>query len=281
MKNLKIYFSAICIAIAFQSQGQESFQVAKSGSGQPILVFPGFTCTPEVFKGITDTLSENYEIHAFTFAGFGEVPPISFPWLPKIKKDLQTYVRDNNLKDPVILGHSMGGTLGLWLVSEDSTYAGLIIIDALPAMGALMIPDYNSANLTYESPYNKQLLAMEEEDFRNMARQMALGMSNNSEKHHQIVDWMLKADRETYVYGYTDLLKLDVRPALHDIEVPVTILAATQPYGKETAALNYEKQYQNLKNYSLNFAEGAAHFIMYDKPQWLLDQIQLALNRNE
>lgn len=281
MKNLKIYFSAICIAIGFQLQAQESFQVKKTGSGQPILVFPGFTCTPEVFKGITDTLSENYEIHAFTFAGFGEVPPISFPWLPKIKKDIQTYVKDNNLKDPIILGHSMGGTLGLWLASEDSTYTRLIIIDALPAMGSLMIPEYNSENITYESPYNQQLLAMEEEDFSNMAKQMVIGMSLNSEKHQQIVEWMLQADRETYVYGYTDLLKLDLRSALQKIEVPVSILAATHPYGKETATLNYEKQYQNLKNYNLNFAEGAGHFIMYDKPQWLLDQIQTALNSNE
>ncbi len=154
MKNLKTFFTAILLAVGLQIHSQESFQVQKTGNGQPILVLPGFTCTPEVFREITTPLSENYEIHAFTFAGFGKVPPISFPWLPKIKKEIQTYVSENNLKDPIILGHSMGGSLGLWLASENNNYSRLILIDALPAMGALMLPDYNSQSITYESPYN-------------------------------------------------------------------------------------------------------------------------------
>tara|TARA_R100000501_G_scaffold5763_1_gene12649 strand:+ start:224 stop:1102 length:879 start_codon:yes stop_codon:yes gene_type:complete len=281
MKNLKTFFTAILIAVGLQIHSQESFQVQKTGNGQPILVFPGFTCTSEVFSEITTPLSENYEIHAFTFAGFGEVPPISFPWLPKIKKEIQNYISENNLKDPIILGHSMGGSLGLWLASENNNYSRLILIDALPAMGALMLPDYNSQSITYESPYNRQLLAMDSVAFTRMAEQMAFGMSLNHDKHQQLVDWMLQADRETYVYGYTDLLKMDLRQPIKKIKIPVHIFAATHPYGKETVALNYQKQYQNLKDYKISFADGSGHFIMYDRPKWLMNQIQAALQSNE
>lgn len=281
MKKLKILITVVSIVIGFQMQSQESFHVTKTGKGQPILVFPGFACTSEVFSEITKDLSKDYEIHAFTFAGFGEVPPISFPWLPKIKEKIQNYVVENRLKDPIILGHSMGGSLGLWLASENNSYSRLILIDALPAMGALVMPNYNSETITYESPYNQKLLSMDSVTFTGMAEQMAQEMSLNQDKHQQLVDWIVQADRETYVYGYTDLLKMDLRQALKEIKVPIHIFAATHPYGKETVALNYQKQYQNLKDYKISFADGSGHFIMYDRPKWLMNQIQAALQSNE
>lgn len=281
MKKLMICLSVLLLNFSLQLYSQESFQVEIKGNGQPILVFPGFTCTPKVFGEIINTLSENYEVHAFTFAGFGGVSPIDFPWLPKIKEDIQNYVKTNDLQDAALLGHSMGGTLGLWLATDSNQFAQLIIIDALPAMGALMIPNYDSEAITYDTPYNQQILNMDSEDFEKMAGQMASKMTNNKEKQTQITRWMVESDRKTYVYGYTDLLKLDLRSELNKINIPVTIFAATQPYGKKAVASTYGKQYKNLKNHTLIFAEGAGHFVMYDKPQWLLEQIQKALNTNE
>lgn len=281
MKKMKIYCSLLLLIFGLNLQAQKSFHVEVTGSGQPILLFPGFTNTANVFDGFTQKLSENYEVHAFTFAGFGEVPPVAFPWLPKIKKDIQKYVREKELNRPFILGHSMGGTLGLWLASEDSAYAGLLLIDALPAMGALMIPDYDPASISYDSPYNQQVLAMDEHAFLGMAEQMAAGMAVNKDKHHQLTDWILQSDRETYVYGYTDLLKLDLRSVLQNVKMPVSIFVATEPYGKEAVAATYKKQYTGLKNHKLIFAEGAGHFIMFDKPQWLLESIITALSANE
>lgn len=276
-----IYFTVLLFMASLGLQAQKSFQVEKSGAGQPILLFPGFTSTSQVFEGITEVLEKEYEVHAFTFAGFGEVPPIKFPWLPRIKEDIEAYITENDLENPVVIGHSLGGTLGLWLASEKQDYSAIIVIDALPAMGAMMIPDYDSDEIVYESAYNEQLLAMEESAFRGMAQQMAATMSVNKEYHQQLADWMVESDRQTYVYGYTDLLKLDLREELGKIGSKVTILAATHPYGKEVAEANYWQQYANLTDYTLKFAEGAGHFIMYDQPQWLLDQIQTVLNTNE
>lgn len=270
----KILFLTFFITVG-SLYAQTPFEVEVKGVGQPILLFPGFTCTGEVWEDTVTELSQQYECHIFTFAGFGDVAPIEKPWLPKIKNGIIKYVNEQQLKGPIIIGHSLGGALGLWLTSEENhPYSKVIVVDALPATGALMIPNYKSENMVYESPWNTQMLEMDDIAFEKMAVQMSSGMAVTTEKHEQLKNWILKADRETYVYGYTDLLKLDLREDISKINIPVTVLAATHPYGLEMAKNTYEEQYKNLETYEIEYAEESAHFIMYDKPEWFMSQIK-------
>ena len=270
----KILFLTFFITVG-SLYAQIPFEVEVKGAGQPILFFPGFTCTGEVWEDTVIELSQQYECHIFTFAGFGDVAPIEKPWLPKIKESVSSYVKEKQLKNSIIIGHSLGGALGLWLASEENhPYSKVIVVDALPATGALMIPNYKSENMVYESPWNTQMLEMDDIAFEKMAVQMSSGMAVTTEKHEQLKNWILKSDRETYVYGYTDLLKLDLREDISKINIPVTVLAATHPYGLEMAKNTYEEQYKNLETYEIEYAEESAHFIMYDKPEWFMSQIK-------
>ncbi len=277
MNTLKtLFFIGLLVGTQLLQSQNIAFEVTVTGKGAPVLLFPGFTCTGAVWDDTVAELSKNYECHVFTFAGFGKVPAIEKPWLPKIKEGIQTYIASTKLDKPTIIGHSLGGALGLWLASEGSNFKKVIVVDALPSVGALMMPNFKSENIVYDNPYNNQLLEMEGEAFEKMAIQMASGMCLTEEKRPQLVDWILKSDRATYVYGYTDLLKLDLREDIAKITIPVTVLAATHPYG-EMAKKTYEEQYKNLKKYDIMYAEGAAHFIMYDKPEWFLSQVKTEL----
>ncbi len=254
------------------------FKVKVVGKGTPILLLPGFTCTGEVWDETVVVLSKTYECHIFTLAGFGGTPAIEKPWLPKIKDGLITYVKKNKLDNSIVIGHSLGGTLGLWMSSlEQTLFQKVIVVDALPSIGALMIPNFNAENIVYDNPYSKQQLSMNDEAFKAMAIQTASFMSLNKEKHQQLTDWILQADRETYVYGYTELLKLDLREIIENIKIPVVLLAATYP-DKEMAKMNYEKQYKRLKNLEIFYADNSAHFIMYDQPDWFIKHITERLN---
>jgi len=272
---IAIFFFAGVLSLNAQTK---PFEVKVIGEGQPILLLPGFTCTAEVWEDTVAELSQEYECHIFTLAGFGDVAPIEKPWLPKVKEAINSYVAAQVLEDPIIIGHSLGGALGLWLATdEDNPYSRLIVVDALPSTGALMMPNFKSENMVYESPWNKQMLEMDTVAFEKMALQMVSGMTLNVEKQEQLKDWILMADRETYVYGYTDLLKLDLREDISKINIPVTILAATHPYGIEMVKGTYKGQYKNLESYRIEFAEDAAHFIMFDQPEWFLNQVSKAL----
>ena len=275
MKSIKHFILLTFCIVNFSLDAQNaSFNVKVVGKGEPVLLFPGFTCTGDVWNELVSELSKTKECHIFTFAGFGDVPPIEKPWLSKIKADILTYISNEKLENSTIIGHSLGGTLGLWLATDkNASYHKIIVVDALPSTGALMVPNFNSETIVYDNPYNQRLLDMDEESFDAMATQMASGMVLNKDRHAQIKKWILMTDRKTYVYGFTDLLKLDLRETIGNITVPVVILAATQPYGEETVKTTYQEQYKNLKAYSIFYAKESAHFIMYDQPDWLLNHI--------
>lgn len=278
MKTIKILLFGVLFTSVQLFHAQEfPFKVEVVGNGDPILFFPGFICTGEVWEDAVRELSNTYECHVFTFAGFGDVPAIETPWLPKIKEGVLRYISKEQLANPSLIGHSLGGVLALWMATESDSYKKLIIVDALPSTGALMIPNFKSESMVYESPYNQQLLEMNSTDFDTMANQMAKGMTLNTEKQSRIKEWMLQADRETYVYGYTDFLKLDLRATISKINVPVTVLAATYPYGYEAAKSTYESQFAKLKDYEIIYAQRAAHFIMYDQPDWFMEHVKSTL----
>lgn len=256
----------------------KAIHVEIRGKGKPVMLIPGFTVPGESWDATAKQLEKNYECHIVTMAGFGNKEAIEFPWLPKVNIALDTYIRKNKLTDLAIIGHSLGGTVATWLAArENNSIAKIILVDALPAAGALMIPDFNPQNLVYDNPFNNRQLLMNDSDFEQMAQGMAQGMSVHEEVQRKIKEWIITADRKTYVYGYTDYLKLDLRDDLKKIKIPVTIIAAEKPFGKEMVTQTYKSQYANLTKYDLIIAENSAHFIMFDKPEWFITQVQKIL----
>ena len=276
MKTFRKILIVLTILISYTAQSQETaFQVEVTGKGDPVLLFPGFSCTGEVWQETVKELSKTHECHVFTFAGFGNVPAIESPWLETIKNDVSTYVTRKKLHKPTIIGHSMGGSLALWLASENpNTYKQLIIVDGLASIGALMIPNFSVDKVSYDNPFAKQQLKMDATAFNKMATQMATGMTLTKEKQPQIVSWMEQADRKTYVYGYVDLMRLDLRESIQNIQIPVTIMAAVSFYPKPQVEKLYTEQYQKLKNKNILYVENSAHFIMFDQADWFLKEVQ-------
>lgn len=280
MKNLSLFIIACCFSIFTHATSSKAtpIHVQVSGKGEPILFIPGFTVPGEIWNPIVKELSNTYQCHVVTLAGFGGTQPIEFPWLPKVNQAIESYIKDNQLKDVTVIGHSLGGTIATWLAAQnDNVIKEIILVDALPCAGALMIPDFNPDHLAYDSPYNNQQLEMDDAQFEQIATMMSSAMSLDDTAQEKIKNWILQSDRKTYVYGYTDYLKLDLREDLKTISVPVTIISASQPYGIKMVKQTNQAQYKNLKDYDLILAQDAAHFIMLDQPEWFMEQIKQLL----
>ncbi|WP_264526328.1 alpha/beta fold hydrolase [Flavobacterium sp. N502536] len=274
MKTKSILLVVLLLLISKPVFSQTAFKVEVKGKGAPLLLFPGFGCTGEMWNETVAGLSKNYECHIFTFAGFGNVPPIESPWLSTIKNQVVSYVKTKKLKKATLIGHSLGGTLSLWLASEETNlFKKVIIVDALPASAALMIPNYKGEVIPYDNPQSKMMLAMDQKAFNAMNSQTVSYMCLNKEKQKTISEWMNVADRKTYVYGYIDMLNLDLRNEIAKIKIPVVILAATNP-DLATVQNTYKAQYEKLPSVKIYYAANSAHFVMYDQPEWFMEKIK-------
>jgi pimeloyl-ACP methyl ester carboxylesterase len=273
MKIIAFIFFLSLVSV-LSAKSQLAFQVVVKGQGQPVLLFPGFGCTGGLWDETVAELAKTHQCHVFTFAGFGDVAPIEGPWLTKIKDEVIAYVKERKLKQSILLGHSLGGTLSLWLASvEPDMFSKIIAVDALPSSAALMIPGYKGEAISYDDPQSKMMLRMDSASFAAMNAQTVPYMCKNEEKQKVLIDWMNKADRKTYVYGYVDMLNLDLREAIAKIKIPVIVLSAANP-DKTTVEKTYNAQYEKLPSVVIYYAENSAHFVMYDQPNWFMEKLK-------
>lgn len=278
MKKILFISIIVCFITIQFNFAQEATHVKTIGEGQPLLLLPGFANSSEVWEQTLEQLDGQHKIHLIDYAGFNGLAPVETPWLPKVKAALKDYVLKNKLSDITIIGHSLGGTLALYLAGElPEKVKQIIVVDALPNTAKLMFPNQASGSFSYDNPYAKSQLNMKEGSFKQMLSGQLQMMCKNTDKHEQILNWMLKTDRKTYVYGYIDYLNFDATPFLEKIKANVLILAATS-YGRTQSEMVYKDQFSNLEHYDIKFADDAAHYIMYDQPDWFYQQVNQALN---
>ncbi|MFA0961175.1 alpha/beta fold hydrolase [Roseivirga sp. BDSF3-8] len=267
----------LLIVIAFgtlQVQAQpQAIQVDVSGEGSPVIFLPGFVSPGSVFDETAAGIEGTYEKYFISYAGFNGLAPIDTPWYSQIRESVVQYIVKQDLEEVVLIGHSMGGMLAADVAAElPDRMHKVVFVDALPCMREVMMPGVSAEQISYSNPYNDRMLQMDSATFSQTARQMAMGMTEDTEKAQEVISWMLEADRKTYVYGYTDLLKLDLRERLSQIDVSALVIGAPS-FGAQVVRENMEKQYANLSDKQIKIAPGGRHFVMFDELEWLTDQI--------
>lgn len=271
--------AVLWLIVVFGYSQNPAIRVEKSGVGKPVIFLPGFTTPGSVWKETVNHLNSKRESHLVSYAGFNGISPIEMPWYETIKRELLSYIEQNKLSSISIIGHSMGGNLAVDLAAAiPDKVDRIVIVDAIPCMRELMMPGVQASQLQYESPYNNQMLKMSDEAFNQMAVMMAQSMTETSQKVDTLAMWSRQADRKTFVYGYTDLLKLDLRDVLDKITAKTLILGAPFP-NRDIVTANFEKQYAKLTDKSIEIADGGKHFIMFDRPEWFYEKVNAFLQK--
>jgi pimeloyl-ACP methyl ester carboxylesterase len=265
MKKLILFSSLLLIAIA--GEAQNAIKISRSGKGTPVILLPGFACPASVWDSTVINLKGNYEFHSVDYAGFNSLPPIGFPWYDSIRMALLDYIKQLRSKKIILIGHSMGGTLALEAAAAyPHKIKKLITVDGIPCIREIVMPGVKASQLSYNSSYNSKHLSLGENDFRKSVAFMANGMTNRKDKRDTLIKWMVEADRKTYIYGYTDLLKTDARPLLSKIKARVLIIAGSFPTEKAVQT-NLHQQFELLPSKSIHIIPNTKHFVFWDDPQ--------------
>ena len=282
MKKSFLFAITLLFTIITDAQNK-SFEVKVYGKGKPVILIPGYSCSGEVWNETAEHLKNNYEVHVVSIAGFGGIKPIQNDEILKtVHNEIIQYVKDNKLKKPMLIGHSLGAFMTLWVHStEPELFGKSICVDGLPFVSAIGKPETTAESVKNNPQFNKattiaNFKALPTENYiKNMTKAMMYQV-NDSIRAKQIAEWSFKSDRTTLGSTIIEMSTTDLRQNIANIKAPILVL--TSFWGsKEASEKEYTTQYALLKNKTIKVAN-AKHFIMYDTPEWFYNEIDLFLN---
>jgi pimeloyl-ACP methyl ester carboxylesterase len=269
-----------------------SFTVKVTGRGRPMILIPGLSSSGETWNGTVAHLQGRYACHVLTLAGFAGERPIEPPLLAKVRDDLAAYIQREKLDKPVVVGHSLGGTLALDLAARHPTVVGpLVIVDSLPFLaGAWFQAKTASEAAPMVNGIRAMMTSQTREQYEQFVRSGAAtkAMVSRPEDLETLTRWGLASDSRTVAEAMAEMLGQDLRPDLSRITSPV-LLIGTWVGVKEQAQLRgvqltrdevartFEQQYAALPRMRFALADSARHFVMWDAPDWFFQQLDAFL----
>ncbi|MGX7667951.1 alpha/beta fold hydrolase [Flavobacterium pedocola] len=125
MKKLILSLLVALAALNVFAQQHPSFEVKVIGKGKPVILIPGYSCSGEVWNETVSHLKNEYQLHVLTLAGFGEAKPIQNDEILKtVRNEIIAYVKNNKIQKPILIGHSLGAFMTLWLQSTEPDLFG-------------------------------------------------------------------------------------------------------------------------------------------------------------
>lgn len=284
-----VIFLGILAAISSANAQDYSFKIEKFGNGQPVLLIPGLSSDGSVWKETVDILSKKYECHVVTLPGFAGVKPLKQDsvYLPVIVEQLVSYINSLAVK-PILIGHSLGGYLILKMSSVHPEISSKnLIVDGLPFLGAVQNPYATEETIKPMAQQMKAgiLNATPEQKIASQKMIMA-SMITDTSRQKQALKWSLSSDPTSVANAMYELYTTDLRDEIANILVPTLVLGSWKGYEsygitKEMVKRNFESQYQKLKGVKIKLSENGKHFIMWDDPEFFIEEVMTFLDNEK
>lgn len=256
------------------------FHVRVDGPASPIgdvILIPGLSSSPEVWDRLTDELKGRYRVHRIHVQGFaGAAPkdnadgPVSAP----VAEDIARYIREQGLEKPAVIGHSMGGTIGMMLAARHPDSVGkLMVVDMVPFMGAMFgqpgadpTPESLApvADMIYQGMANSP-----REQYQQQADGQIVSMINTEALRAGPLEDSRTSDQKVSAAAFRELIVTDLRPELGRISAPTTVLYVRFNDPRMTNEMVdgiYTASFATLPGAALKRIDDSAHFIMLDQP---------------
>ncbi len=271
-----------CATLAFGSaHAAPAFKADITGQGQgpAVILIPGLASSGDVWQGTARHLCGPRQCHVLTLAGFAGQSPIDGALLPQVERQLADYIDANRLGKPVIIGHSLGGFIGLkFAIAHPDKLSRLVVVDALPALGATQVPDVTPDQLRRMAEGTRAAVLGQDEAAAEQSRRATIAtMVTKPEDAERIAEWGRRSHRATVAGAMYELMSTDLRADVVRVRTPTLVLGtwvAYKAFAPRTAIEEtYRSQYAKLPGVRIEMADTARHFIMADDPAWLYDRL--------
>lgn len=269
--------SLICSLCAHAQSGSSGISVEVTGveDARNVLLIPGLSSPGDVWDSTVDDLKDRYRFHVVSLPGFAGSAPVETdePFIEAMAKSIVDYIKSNNIENPVLAGHSLGGFLALYIGAEHPDLpAKIISVDGVPFLPAMTNPymTEESAKTMAENAKN-QYLGLSDEQLLAQQRQVIATMVTDSTKEELAVDWSMKSDRGTVAEAIHYLYSTDLRDELSQIEAPILVFGAWKAYEnygvtKQMSHDMYTRQFREANHVTIKISDTGKHFLMWDDP---------------
>ncbi|MBU4038545.1 MAG: alpha/beta hydrolase [Alphaproteobacteria bacterium] len=239
------------------------------------MLIPGLSSSPEVWDGLTEQLKSRYRVHRIHIQGFAGAPaednatgPVSGP----VAEDLARYIAEQGLNKPAVIGHSMGGTIGMMLAARHPDSVGkLMVVDMIPFMGAMFgTPGATAESVKPMADGMYQAMASSpREQYQQQADAQIAAMINTESLRAGPLEDSRTSDQAVSSSAFRELIVTDLRPELGRITAPTTVLYVrfNDPrMNNDMVDGIYRASFADLPGATLTRIDDSAHFIMLDQP---------------
>jgi len=231
-----------------------AFSARVTGHGRPVIFIPGLGCPGEVWDDTVAHLGDDYESHVLTLSGFAGNDAIGEPLSAAVRRDLTRYIRSRHLRDPIVVGHSMGGFIAYWIASYHPELVGpVIVVDAGPAL---------SGDLDEAKALRARWKHASDEEFTDGMRAAFMSMSSVPKKMTPVVEAVIRSDRRAIGNAIYEMITTDLTDKVKDIAAPVLVIAADGGFQQRIRA-----QIETIPDHAMIVLPHTRHFVMYDDPE--------------
>src|SRR5665213_3269463 len=262
-KGLLILMISLMGCLDSFPQHNYPFDVKISGKGKTTIIFiPGFACSSDVWDETVKVFEKDYKCILINMHGFAGVKADANPNLKHWVDEIARYIVWQKIKNPIIIGHSLGGIMALWLASDYPKLVSRIVdIDALPCYAALYESNFQS-NRHLDCTGNVNVMkAMNTGALYKMQRSNMELMIADTSKIETVVRWNLLSDRKTMGETFCEFLNTDLRDTISRAVRPALIML--EPSFKPAYA-KIVQQFRKMVTAKIVYANKGLHFIMYD-----------------
>lgn len=254
---------------------QDRISVEVKGSGTDIILIPGLASSSAIWSGLADELQGSYRVHLVQLSGFAGAPAPSDPGnavAAPAAEAIADYIALEKLVSPTVIGHSLGGEVGLMIAARYPGSMGrLMVVDALPFYSLLMNPAATVDSVTPQAlAFRDALLSAPKAQADAMQEAAIARLVKTDTARPALVEAGLASNRQFVANATYELMTTDLRGELERIAIPVEVVYAYDAtYGVPAEQIDgtFRIAYANLPNASFKRIDDSYHFVMLDQPE--------------
>lgn len=265
----------------------DRISIATRGSGADVILIPGLAGHSEgAWGGVIDTLDDRYRLHLVQVNGFAGVAPganAEGPVSAPVAEEIARYVAESGLARPAVIGHSMGGTIGMMLSARHPDAVGrLMVVDMMPSMAPFFGPAGETAEGLRGIADQTRARILEAPPGTGFIAELFDGMTLDAGRQAELMRLARESDRTTVANAFHELIMTDMRPELARITAPVTVLYVQPPnvpLPPEQFDASMADLYAKAKDARLVRIDDSRHFLQWDQPARFVAEIDTFMTR--